>query len=108
MILLKENFSNKRIGEFKQFYKDNELVIYEVKQPYADGGGNTIWYEIFKYRVKEKDRFHDDEWEVYPNDEEFGTYAWACTTIGSVNKILKQRFPNHPITKGEIKLDFWV
>ena len=107
MIELKKEFGKKRIGNFAQKYKDNELVIYEVRQPYDDGNGETVWYEIFKYRVGRNSIYHDGEWEIYPCDEDFGTYAWSCTTIGSVNKILNQRFPNHPITRGEIKFKFW-
>ena len=96
MIPLKKKYK-KRGGRLTQIYVDDEIGIYRTTFPSV---------EIFKMRIGKADKFHDDEWEVYPSDEDFGTYAWSCTSIESIRKILQQRFPNHPITKGEITIDF--
>ena len=98
MIELKREFKKKDI-EFKQLYKDNSLVIYGLSTENANHDGKTTWYEIFKYRVKEQDKFHQDEYEAYPSSEEFGTWAWSCSTPKSLEKILKREFPMEDSTE---------
>lgn len=77
-------------------FKDDELVIYEVSQS-CDGEVNR-WYEVFKHVVRPIDKFHDDEYEYYPNDESFGSWAWCCSNEACLKKVLKMHFPNHKLT----------
>ena len=34
----------------------------------------------------------NDEYEVYPSDESFGAWAWCCSTVKSVEKMLNKHF----------------
>ena len=93
MIELKKEF-RKRGVDFKQIYKDSELAIYQTGFPS---------FEVMKVIIHKADKYHDDEYELYPCDEHFGRYAWSCSNENSVNKILKEHFPNHPMTKDGFK-----
>lgn len=87
-----------------QLFKDDELVIYEITQSFADGDGHSKWYEVFRYRVMPADQYHDDEYELYPKaDEYFGLWAWSCSNDKVVNKVLRREFPNHPMAKDGFK-----
>lgn len=90
MIELKENFEKKAWGvKFHQAFKDDELVIYRLDQ------GESHWYEVFKRVVHKQDKFHVEDYEAYPSDESFGKWAWSCSDIRSVRKVLGKHFPNH-------------
>ena len=52
------------------------------------------YYEVFKYHVGHNDIFHDDDWEIYPSDEHFGYWAWCCSDLNSVRKVLTNHFQN--------------
>lgn len=91
MIELAKEFK-KGNRSFKQKVKENYLVIYTVSQPHLDDDKETVWYEVFRRIVKQKDIFHDDEYEKYPNDEAFGVWAWSCSNIDCVKKVLTNHF----------------
>ena len=93
MIELKKEFTKKGIV-FKQIFRDDKLAIYSTSFPS---------YEVFKIIVHKPDRFHDDEYELYPYDEAFGVWAWSCSNEKVVNKVLKNHFPNHPMKEFIIK-----
>jgi len=104
MIELKKDFEVKKYRmRHHQLYKDAELVIYEVTQPFIEGKGHSKWHEVFRYRVMPPDMYHQDEFEKYPNDEAFGVWAWSCSNDKVVNKVLKREFPNHPMAKDGFK-----
>lgn len=91
MIELKKEFRKKGV-DFKQIYRDNELAIYKTGFPS---------FEVFRITVHKADRYHDDEYELYPYDEAFGLFAWSCSDEKSVNRILNKYFPSHELsTKG--------
>lgn len=90
MIGLKKEFSKSQ-GTFRQIFKDNRIVVYQVSNKY-ENGATAIWYEIFKPKVHQPNAYHDDEYEKYPSDEDFGKWAWCCSTPKSVEKILKKCF----------------
>lgn len=85
MIELKKEFRKKGV-DFKQVYKDDELVIYKTGFPS---------FEVFRPMIHNADKYHMDVYELYPYDEAFGSFAWSCSNESSVNKILKKHFPNH-------------
>ena len=91
MIELKKEFK-KGNRTFKQLLKQEYLVIYSVTQPHQDDDGNSEWYEVFRRIVREKDMYHEDEFEKYPNDEAFGTWAWSCSNLKCVRKTLINHF----------------
>lgn len=90
MIELKKEFKKSQ-GTFTQVFKDERIVVYQVSNKY-ENGTTVIWYEIFKYKVHQPNAYHDDEYEMYPSDESFGSWAWCCSTPKSVEKILKKCF----------------
>ena len=103
MIQLKTTF-NKKGTIFNQIYKDNELAIYQLTKQCANDKNCIItWYEIFKIKIHKQDKYHTDEYEMYPYDEAFGTFAWSCQNLESLNKILKREFPNHKVDVNTLK-----
>lgn len=85
MIQLKVNFKKKGVN-YEQVYKDEKLVIYSTSLPS---------YEVFCYRTHKPDIYHTDSYEQYPSDESFGAWAWSCSDVNSVNRIIKKHFPKH-------------
>ena len=90
MIRLKECFM-KRSNRFTQVYRNDDMALYLVDNEY------DYYVEVFKIRTHKADRYHDDEYEVYPGDESFGVWAWCCSNRKSLKKIMNREFPNVPI-----------
>lgn len=88
MIELKKEYRKKGGCEYHQIFKNDRFAIYECTQTFEDGE-TDLFYEIFKIRTHQPDRFHDDEYEVYPSDEEFGIRAWCCSDYGSVVRVFE-------------------
>ena len=93
MIRLKRNFRKKGV-EFTQLFKDYQLVIYQLDRDCYNGTHKT-WFEVFRYKTRLPDKFRTDEFEVYPSDECFGTWAWSCTNMDVVQKVLRHNFQDH-------------
>lgn len=91
MIDLKGEFTKKGIT-YKQVIKCKDIVIYELNG--TNTQGNNKWFEVFRYRVKKPDRFHDDDYVVYPSNEDFGLWAWSCSSVQSVHKVINKHFPD--------------
>ena len=94
MIELRKEFT-KRGTSFKQLYKDNGIAIYRISRPNADNTKESVWYEVFHIRTHKADKFHNDVYERYPSDESFGSWAWSCSNIDSIRKVLNKHFANH-------------
>ena len=90
MIRLKEYFM-KRGNSYTQVYRNDDMALYLVYNEY------DYYVEVFKIKIHKADRYHDDEYEVYPCDEAFGLHAWCCSTRKSLEKIMNREFPNVPI-----------
>ena len=90
MIKLKKTFRKKN-REFQQLLRDDKMAIYQITMHLPDG---VIQFaEIFRLRVHQPDSYHYNEsYEMYPGDEAFGDWAWCCSTLPSLKKILKQKF----------------
>ena len=86
MIELRKKF-RKYGEEFTQIYKDSEIVIYNTTFPSV---------EVFKYKVKKPDKFHDDTWEAYPSENDFGQWAWCCTCKKQFDRVLVNHFTLSP------------
>lgn len=93
MIKLKEEFK-KGGNTFKCYYRDEDMAIYTIDWYY---GKRTA--EIFKIKVVQKDKFRNEPFEKYPSNEDFGLWAWSCTTQGSLEKKMREEFPGKPIPK---------
>ena len=90
MIEYKKTF--RKFGlDFFQLYNDGEMVIYGVKQKFTNGK-TGFWTEIFRYKVHNPDKYHNDEYELYPCSEYFGDWAWSCSSMKSLQKICQQQF----------------
>lgn len=91
MIELKKEF--KKYGfEYRQIEKLDDIVVYMAQGKSCDEKVTNSWFEIFRPTVKQPDKFFDEEYEAYPSSSSFGNWAWCCTTIGSIRKILKNEF----------------
>ena len=90
MIRLKECFM-KRGNKYTQVYRNDDMALYLVNNEY------DCYVEVFKIRMHKADRYHNDEYEVYPCDESFGDWAWCCSNRKSLEKIMNREFPNVPI-----------
>lgn len=88
MINLETSFTKKK-AQYTQVYCSPILYIYRVDNPRAS---LLPYWEVFKVVIKQPDIFHDDEYVSYPGDERFGVNAWACSTLGSVRKVLAKHF----------------
>ena len=87
----------KKGTDFTQLYKDNNLVVYQLSRPFVDGNGYSVWYEVFRYRTggmhpMSSDYDPNEVVEKYPSDEEFGLWAWSCSNIESIKKVLNAEF----------------
>ena len=85
---LKKDFTKKGGCKYHQLFKNDRFAIYECTQTFEEGEP-IVFYEIFKMVVKKPDMFHDDEYEAYPSDEEFGVRAWCCSDFGSVVRVFE-------------------
>lgn len=93
MLELKKEFKKKGI-QFTQVYKDGTLAIYRLDEEY-DNGTHGTWYEAFYVQVRPKSTFYPEPYEKYPRDEDFGTNAWSCSDKRSLERILKENFPDY-------------
>ena len=90
MIPLKKHFKRGN-REFLQLYRDNKLALYQITMTLPDGV--VQFAEIFRVRVHQPDPYHYNEsYEMYPGDESFGEWAWCCSTLPSLEKILTMKF----------------
>lgn len=90
MIRLKECFM-KRGNKYTQVYRNDDMALYLVNNEHE------CYVEVFKIRMHKADKYHNDEYEVYPCDESFGVWAWCCNNRKSLEKIMNREFPNVPI-----------
>lgn len=86
MIELKKEFKKKGIN-YLQIVKTDNLFVYKLTL------GNNAWFEVFKRIIAKSDIYHDDEYEKFPNDEAFGQWAWSCSNVECVRKVLEREFP---------------
>ena len=92
MILLKKYFRKKNT-EFFQVWKDDDVVIYKLRQKSEDNQNEfSEWYEVFRRTVKQADIYHSEEYEKYPSDEAFGSWAWSCANLKVLEKVLLNHF----------------
>ena len=98
MIELRKTFDIKKYKmSFTQMVKTDKVVIYRVTQPHADGDGVSEWYEVFRYKTTGMNPMSqnydpDETVEAYPSDEAFGLWAWSCSNLGVVEKVLNAKF----------------
>lgn len=94
MIYLKKEFVKKGV-RYNQVLRDEEIVVYVCAKPYKLDNGDVFvdkYLEVFKPRTHKKDKFHNDDYELYPNDESFGLWAWCVTNVDSLMKVLSKHF----------------
>ena len=84
MIELKKRFK-KRGTEFEQLWRDEAFAVHQC----VTKEGSVYW-EVWKVRLHQPDKFHETEYELPPSDEHFETYAKCCTTIPSLKKVISQ------------------
>lgn len=86
-----ENDFTRGKREFHSLFKNERINVYQVTMTYSTNE-KDIFIEVFKPKICKADIYHTDSYEKYPKDNEFGKRAWTITTMGSLNKILKNEF----------------
>lgn len=76
---------------YRQLVKNNAVVVFQVR-PSTQKTWKNGWYEVFMYKVHQPDKFHDDEYEMFPSDESFGKWVWNCSDLEVVRKVLREHF----------------
>lgn len=82
---------------YQQIAKTDDYYIYKVSD------GVLEYFEVFKRKlskiyIKDDKSSHlltplPNNYKVkYPNDEDFGKWAWCCRTMNRVNKIIESEF----------------
>lgn len=83
----KESYTQEENGK----YKTEGYVIYKCSAlSYKDK-----YFEVFKYRIAKPHPHDVENWdmvELYPGDEQFGTWAWCCQNEESLKMIMKEEF----------------
>lgn len=100
---LQKEFTRKGV-KYTQIIKSINNVLTDSGEEKKDGfflykcknieHGNE-YYELFRYKVAKPHPHDSGDWdmvEVYPGDEQFGVWAWCCSTKGTVVKTLKSEF----------------
>lgn len=67
--------------KFRQVYKSSKAVVYQC---------NGRWYELFRYKVGKPNEFNTEEYEMYPSDRDFGSWAWNCHDKEKVEEVLRR------------------
>lgn len=99
--LLEKEFVKKGIV-YKQFERNEEKGYYIYKCEnlnYKDE-----YFEIFKIKLSKPDlRFNPnadyDLMELYPSDESFGKWAWCCSNMEIVQRVINNRINNNETSK---------
>lgn len=89
MQLLKENL-RKNGFDYKLVKKGEKAYIYEQ---WDDEEKFTVAYEVFKIKIeKEKLVFGDlmPEREIFPGNEDFGTWAWTYPSLEKAEERFQQ------------------
>lgn len=85
-------------AKFSQCFCGDGYYIYK-KQLRAENGFENTKYEVFFERVSKSYTVVDGKFitndEIgkvqYPNDEAFGIWAWDCSNIASIKRILSNK-----------------
>ena len=79
---LKDDFIRKGIS-YHKLYQDEEIVAYSLAKM------DNEWFEVFRYKIRKPNKFIDDEYEVYPSNEDFGVWAWSCSNLETLILLIK-------------------
>lgn len=81
----------KKCVRYTQLEKNNIYVLYRCEVlDYKD-----VYYEVFEYKVGKPHPLDAGGWdavEIYPSSELFGVYAYCCSDLNSVRKVMKNYF----------------
>lgn len=87
---LQKEFEKKGV-RYTQLEKNNIYVLYRCEVlDYKD-----VYYEVFEYKVGKPHPLDTGGWdavEIYPSSELFGVYAYCCSDLNSVRKVMKNHF----------------
>lgn len=53
------------------------------------------YYEVFRYRLIPQHPYSKEDYdmvEAYPTDNQFGLYAWCCSNLKCLERVLKKHF----------------
>lgn len=55
----------------------------------------NVYFEVFRYRTAKPHPHSNEDYdlvELYPTDNVFGLYAWACSNLECVEKVMRKHF----------------
>lgn len=100
---LQKEFDKKGV-KYTQLVKEIKEYVNEKYEKVKDGivvykcsnlSYHDEYFEVFRYRIAKPHPYDAENWdmvELYPSDEAFGVWAWSCSDIDSVKKIVKKHF----------------
>lgn len=53
----------------------------------------NVYFEVFRYRTAKPHPYSNEDYdlvELYPTDNVFGLYAWACSNLECVEKVMRK------------------
>lgn len=86
---LEKEFTKKGVL-YTQMEKTEEYVLYRCKN--IEFG--NVYYEVFKYRTGKPHFMSGEDFdliEVYPSNDAFGNWAFCCSDLKCVEKVMKTR-----------------
>lgn len=90
---LDKEFQSKQ-NTYKQLEEGDNHYIYAVWNLKDKAVGEPSYYEIFKKKVAKAATLkgvYYPERETYPNDKDFGDWAWCCNTLEKCNYIKNEK-----------------
>lgn len=81
---------NFRKNTYVQLEEGDNYYLYGVWNLKDEAVGEPSYFEIFTKKVAKAATLKGVEYperEVYPNDNDFGTAAWSCSSVERVNYI---------------------
>lgn len=71
--------------DYHQLKRHGNTAVYEQRQ-----AGTVVAYEVILIRIKPEQKFPNGritpKREAYPSNEEWGRFAWTCSTLERANQ----------------------
>lgn len=55
----------------------------------------NVYYEVFRYKISKPHPMDKGDWdmvELYPSSESFGVWAWCCSDLECIKKVMFNHF----------------
>lgn len=65
---------------------------------------NDEYFEVFRYRTAKPHPYDAENWdmvELYPSDEGFFVFAWSCSNVNSLRRMVEKHFEDEYVAEIE-------